>query len=65
LDLARSAILRSSRAVCILTPAVEDVPEALIYRTEVLSIIGALADIVVDLHAIREELVEDGEEEEG
>jgi len=43
---------------------VEDGPEALIYRTEVLSIIGALADIVVDLHAIREELVEDGEEEE-
>jgi hypothetical protein len=44
--------------------AIEDVPEAVIYRTEVLSIIGALADIVVDLRAIREELVEDGEEEE-
>ncbi|MBA3718102.1 MAG: hypothetical protein H0W87_07755 [Actinobacteria bacterium] len=57
-----SAILRGKRLVCILT--VEDVPEALIYRTEVLSIIGALADIVVDLHAIREEFVEDGEEEE-
>jgi len=42
----------------------DDAPEPLIYRTEVLGILGALADIVVDLHAIREELVDDGEEEE-
>jgi hypothetical protein len=36
-------------------------PEPLIYRTEVLSIIGALADIVVELREIR---LEDDEEEE-
>jgi hypothetical protein len=36
----------------------------LIYRDEVLGIIGALADLVVDVRGIREILEEDGEEEE-
>jgi hypothetical protein len=45
---------------------VESRPGALIYREEVLAIIGALADLVVDVHAIREAVEEDeGEEEEG
>ena len=35
--------------------------EPLIYRTEVMAIIGALADLVVDVHRIRELL--DNEEE--
>jgi hypothetical protein len=41
-------------------------PEPLIYRAEVVGIIGALADLVVDVHAIRESLEDDGggEEEE-
>jgi hypothetical protein len=39
-------------------------PEPLIYREEVLAIIGALADLVVDAHRIRELLEEDGQEEE-
>jgi hypothetical protein len=38
--------------------------ETLIYRDEVLGIIGALADLVVDVRAIRELLEEDDEEEE-
>jgi hypothetical protein len=39
--------------------------EAVIYRTEVLSIIGALADLVVDVGAIRNLLEdEDGEEDQ-
>lgn len=38
-------------------------PEPLIYRTEVLAIIGALADLVVDVGDIREFLLEDDEEE--
>lgn len=38
--------------------------ETLIYRTEVFAILGALADLVVDVHAIREAL-SDEEEEEG
>jgi hypothetical protein len=38
--------------------------EALIYRTEVLAIIGALADIVVHLRKIRESLENDEEEED-
>jgi len=39
--------------------------EPLIYRTEVLGIIGALADLVVEVRAIRQGLEEDdGEEEE-
>jgi hypothetical protein len=38
--------------------------EPLIYREEVRAIIGALADLVVDIHAIREWLEgSDGEEE--
>jgi hypothetical protein len=39
-------------------------PEPIIYRTEVLGIIGALADLVVDVRAIRRRLEEDDEEEE-
>jgi hypothetical protein len=42
------------------TPGVEP----LIYRTEVLAIIGALADLVVDVGDIRDVLVE-GDEGEG
>jgi hypothetical protein len=38
--------------------------EALIYCSEVLAIIGALSDLVVDVHQIRERLDEDDEEEE-
>jgi hypothetical protein len=38
--------------------------EAVIYRTEVLAIIGALADLVVDVGDIRDFLVE-GDEGEG
>ena len=38
--------------------------DRLIYRREVLGIIGALADLVVDVRGIREILEEDGEEEE-
>jgi hypothetical protein len=37
---------------------------SLIYRTEVLAMLGALADLVVDVRAIREAF-EDEEEEEG
>ena len=39
-------------------------PEPLIYRDEVLAIIGALADVVVELRDIRRFLTEDDEEEE-
>jgi hypothetical protein len=39
-------------------------PEPLIYRDEVLAILGALADLVVDVRGIRAVLEEDGEEEE-
>lgn len=39
-------------------------PEPLIYRTEVLSIIGALADIAVELRAISDLLKDDEEEED-
>jgi hypothetical protein len=38
-------------------------PQPLIYRTEVLAIIGALADLVVDVRGIRQMLEDDGEEE--
>jgi hypothetical protein len=38
--------------------------ERVIYRTEVLAILGALADLVVDVRAIREAF-DDEEEEEG
>ncbi len=38
--------------------------ERLIYREEVLGIIGALADLVVAVRGIRQILEEDGEEEE-
>jgi hypothetical protein len=44
---------------------VQDPAEPLIYRPEVLSTIGALADIIVELRGIRTLLEEDrGEEEE-
>jgi hypothetical protein len=40
--------------------------DALIYRAEVMAIIGALADLVVDVHRIRELLdVEEETDEEG
>jgi hypothetical protein len=39
-------------------------PQPLIYREEVLGIVGALADLVVDLRAIRQLLEGNGEEEE-
>jgi hypothetical protein len=43
----------------------DELPETLIYRTEVLAIIGALADIVVGIREIRALLGgDDGEEEE-
>jgi hypothetical protein len=39
-------------------------PEPLIYREEVLTILWALADLVVGVNRIRELLEEDGEAEE-
>ena len=39
-------------------------PEPIVYRTEVLAVLGALADLVVDVGRIRELLEEHGEEEE-
>jgi hypothetical protein len=43
----------------------EQSQEPVIYRAEVLAIIGALSDLVVDVRAIRDRLEEDdGEEEE-
>ena len=39
-------------------------PEALIYRIEVLAIIGALADFVFELHWLHHYLEEDEEEED-
>lgn len=36
----------------------------LVYRTEVLAIIGALSDLVHDVHAIKEWIEGDDEEEE-
>lgn len=43
----------------------EDTRDALIYRTEVLAIIGALSDLIVEVREIRRLLEEDdGEEEE-
>jgi hypothetical protein len=38
--------------------------DAIVYRTEVLAIIGAPADLVVDVRAIREWLERDDEAEE-
>jgi hypothetical protein len=43
---------------------VEQAPEPLIYREEVLTIMGILGDIIVELRAIRDELRDGGEEEE-
>jgi hypothetical protein len=43
---------------------VESQEEPLIYRIEVLGIIGALADLVVDVRAIREAVLEDDDGEE-
>jgi hypothetical protein len=40
-------------------------PEPVIYRTEVLAIIGALSDLVVEVREIRRYLLEDdGDDEE-
>jgi hypothetical protein len=44
---------------CVEAPA----EEPLIYRSEVLAIIGALADLVVDVGDIRDSVVEDDEGE--
>jgi hypothetical protein len=41
----------------------ESPPEPVIYRTEVLAILGALSDLVVETRAIRNFLDEDDEEE--
>jgi hypothetical protein len=41
-----------------------EVEEPLVYRTEVLAIIGALADLVVETRQIRRILEDDDEEEE-
>jgi hypothetical protein len=41
-----------------------EIDDRVIYRTEVLAILGALADLVVDVRAIREAF-DDEEEEEG
>jgi hypothetical protein len=38
--------------------------EELVYRSEVTAIIGALADLVVEVRAIREHLEEDDDDEE-
>jgi len=45
-------------------PVLEPRQETLIYREEVLAIIGALADLVVEARRIRELLESDEEEEE-
>jgi hypothetical protein len=42
----------------------DPLPETLIYREEVLSIIGALADIVVELRWLHDYFAEGDEEEE-
>jgi hypothetical protein len=44
--------------------SVESAGDALIYRAEVTAIIGALADLVVEVRTIREWLLEDEEEDE-
>lgn len=54
--------MHASAATITLVPP-ED--ETTVYRTEVLAIIGALSDLVVDVRAIRNRLEEDDEEEEG
>ena len=59
----RQAILRQTLAE-VTIGFVEQSENALIYRDEVLAIIGAFADIVVDVGAIRALLEEDDEEEE-
>jgi hypothetical protein len=38
--------------------------EPILYRTEALGVLGALADIIVELRKIRALLEDDGEEEE-
>jgi hypothetical protein len=43
---------------------VESSGDALIYREEVTAIIGALADLVVEVRTIRKWLLEDEEEDE-
>ena len=43
--------------------ALETGKESLVYRAEVLAIIGALADLVVDVRRIRQLLEDDDEEE--
>lgn len=45
-------------------PAVEASAEPVVYREEVLAIIGALADLVVDVRGIRDTIEEDDGEAE-
>jgi hypothetical protein len=55
----------AARLTCGDARRMEASDEPVIYRYEVLAIIGALADLVVDVRAIRTELVdEDGGSEE-
>jgi hypothetical protein len=58
-----SDILRLQSSAGTITP-VPPKDESVVYRMEVLAIIGALSDLVVDVRAIREWLEEDDEEEE-
>src|SRR3954453_9697899 len=58
---ARTAILRTTRYEPRIAHVGEVDAEPLIYRTEVLAIIGALAGLVVDVGDIRDSLVEDDE----
>ncbi len=52
--------MRASIATMMLVPK----DDAIIYRTEVLAIIGALSDLLVDVRDIRKWLEGDDEEEE-
>ena len=61
--MSRAAILRSSHCRGNNERMASAADEPLIYRTEVLAIIGALADLVVDVGDIRDFLVEDDEEQ--
>jgi hypothetical protein len=60
--LSRQAILPTRSRTATISAVPKD--DALVYRTEVLAIMGALSDLVVDVRAIREWLEGDDEEEE-
>ena len=55
-------ILPTPASIATMTSVPKD--DAIVYRTEVLGIIGALADLLVDVRAIRKWLEGDDEEEE-